>query len=115
MPELPAVIDPDAWLTWQDGKFFQRRVNANGSLQLGKQTYYISRSLSKQTVQLQLDAAEKQVYVWQQGQRLKSIPLKGLYHGSLPFDKYLELLKAEAYSDWQRYKRKAKRYVYLIH
>ena len=71
--------------------------------------------MSKQTIQLQLDAAEKHLHVWQDGQRLKSIPLKGLYHGPLPFDQYLELLKAEAYSDWQRYKRKAKRYVRLIH
>ncbi len=109
------MADPDAWLAWQDGQFFKRRVNANGSLQLGKQAYYISRSLRKQTVQLQLDAAEKQVHVWQHGQRLKSIPLKGLYHGPLSFDKYLELIKAEAYSDWQRYKRQAKRYVRLIH
>lgn len=114
LPKLPAVIDPDAWLAWQDGQFFKRRVNANGSVQVGKHAYYLSRSLTKQTVQLQLDAADKQLHLFQEGQVLKSMPLKGLYHGPLSFDKYLDDIKAEALSDWQRYKRTAKRYVRFV-
>lgn len=114
LPQLPAVIDPDAWLASQDGQLFKRRVKANGSGQVGKHPYYLSRSLAKQTVLLQLDAADKQLHLSQEGQILKSMPLKGLYHGPVAFDHSLDDLKAEAYSDWQRYKRTAKRYVRLV-
>lgn len=34
LPAVPAQIDPDAWLTHWNGKHFQRKVDASGSIRL---------------------------------------------------------------------------------
>ena len=113
LPRLPELIDPDQWLKSVDGKLYKRRVNTDGTVQLGKQRYYIQRKLAKQTVILKIDAAQGQVHVLWADEVIKSIPLKGLYGAPMPFARYLELIKAEAVSEWRQYKLKARYYLRL--
>jgi hypothetical protein len=36
------MIDPDRWLETVDGTLYTRRVNASGSVQVGKFKYYLN-------------------------------------------------------------------------
>ena len=50
LPPLPEQVEPDHWLQKIHGKFYKRRIQASGSVQVGKQYYYIRKpalSLSK--------------------------------------------------------------------
>jgi hypothetical protein len=49
------------------------------------------------------NAAEQQVDIWQPGVRIKSVPIKGLYGRTVPFDEYVALMKQEARSEYRRY------------
>ena len=113
LPQLPDIVDPDRWLEWVDGKLFKRRVRADGTVQLGKHRYYIQRPLHKHYVSLKIDAPHRQIDVLLDGQLIKSIPLKGLHDGPMPWERYLALIKAEAVSEWRLYKRQAKYYIRL--
>ena len=115
LPQLPQQIDPDAWLKEVDGQLFKRKVKADGTVQIGKQRYYISRTLKRQQVYLKVDAANQQLLVLLEGQAepFKTLPIKGLHGGSMPFSRYLALIKAEAVSDRRRYQSRARRYLPL--
>ncbi len=105
LPQLPDTIDPDHWLTAVHNKLYKRRVNSDGTVQLGKQRYYVQRKLAKHFVALKIDAPNRLILVLLDDQLLKSIPLKGLYDSTLPFERYIELIKAEAISDLRYSKR----------
>ena len=93
LPKLPTEIDPNRWLIWIDQKAYQRRVSSDGTVQLGKQRYYVQRQRHKELVLLRIDAPERQLEVLIGETVLKTIPLKGLPgEGLLPFDRYLELI-----------------------
>jgi transposase InsO family protein len=114
LPQLPDIIDPDHWLKSVDQQLYKRRVNADGTVQLGKQRYYIQRKLHKQAVSLKIDAANRQIQVLLEDELIKSMPLKGLHDGPMPFERYVALIKAEAVSEWRRYKQKARYYLRLV-
>lgn len=56
LPSLPELIDPDHWLEKINGNFYKRRIQANGSVQIGKQYYYIRQKLRGHQVLLKVDA-----------------------------------------------------------
>jgi transposase InsO family protein len=114
LPPLPDIVDPDCWLEAIDGQIFKRRVDANGTVKVDKHRYYIQRGLKKRTVLLQIDAPNRQFQVLLGQQVIKTIPIKGLHDGPMPFERYLQLIKAEAVSEWRRYLQRAKRYVRLV-
>ena len=102
-PRLPTTVDPDSWLTQIQGRFYRRRVKQNGTVQIGRQQYYVSRKLHRQAVALQVNASDRQLTVWQENRCFKQIPLKGLYNGELLLEDYVPLIQAEAVSDYRRY------------
>lgn len=102
---LPAQVHPDHWLERIDGQFYKRRVQSNGSVQVGKQPYYIRQALKGQQVLLQVDAAAQQFQVWLDNQPLKRLDIKGLHQQVLDFDAYVDLIGREAASEWQQYLR----------
>jgi len=104
LPRLPDWLDPDGWVQAVDGQLFKRRVQPNGRVQLGDQRYYLSRSLARCTVLLQVLAPERQLRVLYHGQVVKTLPLKGLYGARLPFQAYLTHICQEARSEWQRWR-----------
>jgi transposase len=110
LPSLPDRVDPDRWLQFIDGKVYLRRIDANGTVRLDKHRYYIRRDLRGRYVNLQIDAAQRQILVLLNDTLLKAIPLKGLQQQELPFDKFLSHIRAEAVSQWRQYLQRSKRY-----
>lgn len=102
LPLLPEQVDPDHWLEKVHGRFFKRRIQANGSVQIGKHYYYIRQALKGQQVLLQVDAVDKQFKVHLDGKLIKRVPLKGLHQGVMDLEAYLALICHEAKSEWQK-------------
>jgi hypothetical protein len=110
LPRLPQMIDPDTWLKTYHGRTFRRRVRSNGSVMVDKQCYYVGVKHKGQRVLLRLEAETQQFAVLLSGQVIKTIAIKGLYHGEMEFADYLELIRLEAQSETRRlqYQRRAK-------
>lgn len=106
LPPLPQQVNPDRWLAKIHGKFYKRRIQPNGSVQIGKQYYYIRQRLKGQQVLLQVDAPAGQLKVLLDNKLIKRLNLKGLYEGVISLDKYVALARQEALSDWRRYLRR---------
>jgi hypothetical protein len=105
LPSVPETVDPDRWLMQMDKRAFARTVRARGDLTIDRQDYYVSRSLAGQRVTCSLNAAEKHFEIWQPGGLIKSIPIKGLFGQTMPFEDYVALMKQEARSGYQQYLR----------
>ena len=97
-----------------DGEIYLRRNDANGTAHLNKHRYYIQRGLKKRTVLLQIDATNRQFQVLLGEKLFKTIPIKGLHGDPMSFARYVQLIKAEAVSEWRRYLHQAKRYVRFL-
>ena len=109
LPRLPIRIDADAWLKAYHGKYFRRRVNSKGTVQVDKHSYYIGKRYDGQAVQLRLDAERKQFDVWIKRACVKQLNLKGLYEGELALDDYVTFILKEAESEEQRLKQRRHR------
>jgi hypothetical protein len=74
-------------------------VQSDASVTINHEPYYVPRELVGQQVTCFINATEKQFEIWQAGSRVKSVPIKGLYGKTMPFDEYVELMKQEARSE----------------
>ena len=99
---LPQVVDPDRWLKQISHCIYSRRVNKNGSIQIGNQRYYVGKTLAKQEVLLRINAEEKQFLVCQSQQVIKKIPIKGLFNGEMSLADYVDCMIKEAMSEARR-------------
>lgn len=72
-------------------------------MQVGKQYYYIRKTLKGQQVLLQVDGAVRQFKVLWDGKIIKQVNIKGLYHGVMDWEPYVYLIRQEAESEWQHY------------
>jgi len=106
LPPLPEQVDPDHWLEKIHGQFYKRRIQPNGSVQVGKQHYYIRQKLKGRRVLLKVDAPARQFQVLLDGKVVKRVDIKGLYNGLLDFEAYFDLIRREAESEWQQYLRR---------
>jgi hypothetical protein len=105
LPKVPEMIDPDRWLEKVHQQAFARTIRTDRKLTINREDYYVSRSLAGQRVSCWVNAAEKQFDIWLSGRLIKSIPIKGLYGQTMPFQEYVALMKQEARSEYQRYLR----------
>jgi integrase-like protein len=103
LPAVPETIDPDRWLERINGQAFVRKVQSDASVTINHEQYYVPRELAGQQVTCFINAPEKQFEIWQAGSRVKSVPIKGLYGKTMPFDEYVGLMKQEARSEYRRY------------
>ena len=110
LPRLPDTIDPDAWLKRYHEQVFKRRVRSNGYVSVDKSTYYVGQKHKGQRVLLQLNAETKQFDVILDEKIIKTMDIKGLYHGEMDFGYYLEYITKEAVSEERRLKYKRRRY-----
>ena len=106
LPPLPEQVEPDHWLQKIHGKFYKRRIQANGSVQVDKQYYYIRKALKGQQILLRVDATARQFKVLLDGKPIKRVDIKGLYNGVMDLEPYLDLIRQEAESEWQQYLRR---------
>lgn len=110
-PGLPTWVDPDSWLKQIHGHYYRRRVNRNGTIQVGGERYYISRQWQRQMIVLRVDAAQQELAVYQDDKLFKRVAIKGLYHTPrLLLEDYIPLIQAEAVSDYRRYLLKHRSY-----
>ncbi len=80
-----------------------RKVQADASLTINHERYYVPRELAGHQVTCFINAPEKQFDIWQAGAHVKSVPIKGLCGKILPFEEYVSLMKEEARSEYRRY------------
>ncbi len=99
LPRLPSEVDPDAWLTYWNQQVFRRTVNSNGSISVDARRYYIGRSYKGLRVLLHINAQEKVFVVHKADTEIKQVPIKGLAHGILPFDDYVDYIRRQARSE----------------
>ena len=103
-PGLPTWVDPDSWLKQIHGRYYRRRVNRNGTIQVGGARYYISRQLTRQMIVLRVDATPQELAVYQDDKLFKRLSIKGLYDTPrMRLEDYIPLIQAEAVSDYRRY------------
>jgi len=102
LPDLPARVDPDGWLSTFDQQMYLRHVGHDGCVDVDLQTYYISSQLAKRTVLLQVDAAGKRFVVWHGDQMIKTLPIKGLIGEEMALDDFLKHMHREALSQERR-------------
>ncbi|HMN26690.1 MAG TPA: integrase core domain-containing protein [Caldilineaceae bacterium] len=111
LPPPPAIVDPDAWLTALAGRYYRRRITSKGTLQLGRQLYYIGTEYAGQAVVVTL-RSKLHIFDVLLGQTvIKSLSLKGLHHRLLPLDDYLHLICQEAESEYRQYLASQVRYL----
>lgn len=96
LPRPPAQVDADGWLTNLDGWQLERKVNAQGMVQVDLRRYYVDVHRAGQRVTLQLQAATRSLRVWHEGTLLKTLPLRGLIGQSLPFERFVQTMMQQA-------------------
>src|SRR6266566_5635050 len=102
LPPLPAVVDPDAWLSHVHGQHFIRKVRQNGTVRIAEGSYYMHLNMIGQYVDLCVDAREQVFVVWHRQQVLKQVSIKGLHKTLLPFEQFATLMCQQALSEQRR-------------
>jgi hypothetical protein len=93
LPAVPATVGPDRWLERLNKPAFARTIQSGGGITINHEDYDVSRALAGRRVMCVVNAAEKQFDLWQPGVRIKSVPIKGLYGRTVPFDEDVALMK----------------------
>jgi hypothetical protein len=106
LPAMPDIIDPDRWLVTIHGKYFKRRVKANGSILVGKHDYYVSTRLRGRSIVLRVDAFSQELIVEVDGKPFKHLPIKGLSHSLMSFQDFLNFMCQEALAETRRLQRR---------
>jgi hypothetical protein len=107
---VPETVDPDRWVLALTGKIFKRRLNPNGSFQLGNQTYYVSKKLHGHYATIQVDGQGRELTVSVNRQPVKQLAMKGLQNRMMAFAEFVDWMAKEAESAWRRYLRRTPTY-----
>lgn len=102
LPALPDTVDPDRWFQRLDGQAFARRIRSDGCVEVDLESYSIKQAFAGKQVVLFVNAAQKCFDVWDDQQRIKQVPLKGLHGDPMPFERYVTLITQEARSEQRR-------------
>lgn len=102
LPRIPETVDPNHWLLTYHNHPYKRRVDSAGRVQIDKHRYYVGRHHKGQYVVCRLDA-HRQVFDVTLGNRtIKTMPIKDLFDGTLPFGDYLRLIADDAEAEQRR-------------
>jgi hypothetical protein len=96
LPHLPAQVNPDAWLEQVHGRIYRRRVNSDGSIQIDRHPYGVGSRYAGQLVLAHVDAARRLFHVTLNGRVVKTLPIQGLYGGTMEFWTYFTRICEEA-------------------
>ena len=108
-PPLPNTVDPDAWLDAINKHAFHRRVNANGSVQIGDHRYYIKQALRGQRVTLIVIARLREFRVVHDSRVIKRLSIKGLFNGEVSLSDFMTMMVNEAATYDRRHARRRRR------
>ena len=103
LPRLPSIIDPDKWIDTISGRYYQRRIQANGSLQVGRQRYYVAAKEKGRSVVVTVDAQSRLLLVIQGHTVIKSLPLKGVHDELMSLECYVRMISREAESEYRHF------------
>jgi transposase InsO family protein len=103
LPPLPPIIDPDKWIDAISGRYYRRRIQANGSIQVGRQRYYVASKEKGKSVVVTVDAHSRLLLVIQGRTVIKSIPLKGVHDELMSLEYYVHMISREAESEYRQY------------
>lgn len=95
-PSVPALVDPDRWLSALDGQRYVRKVQATTEVKLDSQRYYVSQAFVGQQVTLVVHAAERMLVVEHAGKEIKRVPIQGTGQPACSFEQFVEQLCEEA-------------------
>ena len=95
-PALPAMVDPDRWLTVLDGQRYVRKVRSNGTVTVDGLRYYVEQAWEGKYVSLRIDAPERVFVVEYRDHVIKVLPVKGLLGERLPIEVYVEQMAVAA-------------------
>jgi hypothetical protein len=99
-PPLPSMVDPDGWVEVLDGQRYVRKIHKNGTVSVDGTLYYIDQAWHGRYVSLRIQAA-KRVFVVEYRENVhKELPMKGLVGAVLPLEEYIEMMKAEAHTQY---------------
>ena len=96
---LPQSVNPDTWLKAASQRVYKRRVNQNGSIQIGRQSYYVSRTLAKQRILIRVLPDKKMLAFYLDHTLIKKKPLKGLHGEQMVLADYIDLMCREALAE----------------
>lgn len=96
LPHLPHAVDPDTWLIHYDKCVFKRKVAQNGTVQVGKHTYYVDYRLAKETIGFHLDAKQAVFNVLHKGKIIRQHEVQGLVMHPMSFQDYVRHILEEA-------------------
>lgn len=108
LPSVPNEVEPDAWLKMHHNHNFKRHVTTNGSVKIGKYSYYVGSQFVKQQIAARLDAQSRVFHFLLEGKLVKTLPIKGLLGGQMDFQDYLKHMLKQAVSE-QRQREQDKR------
>ena len=107
---VPDTVDPDRWVLALTGKIFKRRLNPNGSFQLGNQSYYVSKKLHGRYATIQVNGQDRELTVSVDRQPVKQLSIKGLQNRMMTFVEFVDWMAKEAQSTWRWYLRRTPTY-----
>jgi len=96
LPHPPELIEVDGWLGRLDGFHMERKINAQGMIHLDLRSYYVDLHRAGQRVTLEIQAASRSMLVWQEGNLLKTVPIRGLTGAWLSFERFVEYMVQQA-------------------
>jgi hypothetical protein len=78
------------------GTLSERKISPHGTVSLDLRSYYIDARRAGQRVTLSIEAASQSIRVWQEATLLKTVSLRGLVGGSLPYERFVEYMVEQA-------------------
>lgn len=94
---LALFINPNPWLDNSEGRRYARKVQANDTVLVAKQRYYIGTIYARQYLAMVVEASTQQFKLCQKEREIGRVAIKGLHRGcELNFADYQALLVAEA-------------------
>lgn len=96
---LPQFVNPDAWLSAASKRVYKRRVNRNGSIQIGRQSYYVGSKVSRQQITVRVLPTERVLSFYLDNKLLGKKPIKGLHGDKMVLADYADLICREALAE----------------
>jgi hypothetical protein len=89
LPEVPANIDPDAWLNEWHGIHLERKVDQLGTIRIDLKRYGVGQRFIGQRVTAAIDAPSRSLQIYLEHHLLKTVPLKGIVGKRLSFEEFV--------------------------
>ena len=93
------MVDPDAWLTALDGRWYPRHVKRDGRIVVDGLFYDVKAALAGQLVMVRLNATTRCFEVYVREQCIKDLSIKGLRGKQMPLEDSIELMRERARSE----------------